>query len=51
MIVLGKKFVREELRITPAIIERIQYFQETMICPQCKSDDEPVIKAPDVPAR
>ncbi len=50
MIVLGKKFVREELRITPAIIERIQYFQETMICPQCKSDDEPVIKAPDVPA-
>lgn len=50
MIVLGKKFVREELRITPAKVERIHYMQETMICPQCKEDDEPVIvtsKAPE----
>ena len=49
MKVLGKKFVREELRITPAIVERIHYIQETMICPQCKADDEPVIKAAQVP--
>lgn len=50
MTLLGKKFVREELRITPAKVERIHYMQETMICPQCKEDDEPVIvtsKAPE----
>ena len=40
---LGKKFVREELRITPAKVERIHYIQQTMICPQCKEDDVPVI--------
>ncbi|MGL4799411.1 MAG: IS66 family transposase, partial [Cellulosilyticaceae bacterium] len=50
MTVLGKKFVREELRITPAKVERIHYIQQTMICPQCKDDDVPVIltaKAPE----
>ena len=30
------KFVREELRITPAKVERIRYMQEVLICPECK---------------
>lgn len=50
MTVLGKKFIREELRITPAKVERIRYIQETMICPQCKEDDEPVIVASKTPS-
>lgn len=32
------KFVREELRITPAKVERIRYMQEVLICPECKKD-------------
>jgi transposase len=50
MTVLGKKFVREELRIIPAKVERIHYIQETMICTRCKEDDEPFIKSANVPA-
>ena len=36
MEVIGKKVVREELRITPAKVERIQYVQEVLGCPECK---------------
>ena len=32
------KFVREELRITPAKVERIQYMQEVLACPTCRKD-------------
>ena len=34
MEVIGKKVVREELRIIPAKVERIQYVQEVLGCPE-----------------
>lgn len=40
---MAKKFVREEIRITPAKVERIHYMQEVWSCPQCKEDDVPYI--------
>jgi transposase/uncharacterized coiled-coil protein SlyX len=42
---LGYKFVREELRITPAKVERVRYMQETLVCPVCREEDETTIKA------
>lgn len=50
MELLGKQVVREELRIIPAKIERIQYVQEVLICPQCKEDDVPVIIKAETPS-
>ena len=50
MIQLGKKLVREELRITPAKVERIHYIQEVLICPQCKDDDVPTIVEASTPS-
>ena len=35
---LGYKFTREELRITPARIERVKYYRETMVCPACREE-------------
>lgn len=35
---LGYKYVREELRITPARVERVQYYQETLVCPACREE-------------
>ncbi|MCD7790266.1 MAG: IS66 family transposase [Bacteroides thetaiotaomicron] len=44
---LGYQYVREELRITPAIVERVRYIQETLVCPACRKEDETtIIKAP-----
>ncbi len=40
---LGYKFVREELRITPAKVERVHYMQETLVCPVCRQEDETTI--------
>lgn len=41
MVAVGKPaFVREELRITPAKIERIRYMQEVLMCPECKKDKD-----------
>lgn len=50
MVLLGKQVVREELRIIPAKVERIQYVQEVLICPQCKEDDVPVIVKAETPS-
>ncbi|WP_080664568.1 IS66 family transposase zinc-finger binding domain-containing protein [Enterocloster clostridioformis] len=36
MEVIGKKVVREELRIIPAKVERIQYVQEVLGCPYAR---------------
>jgi transposase len=41
----GYKFVREELRITSAKVERVRYMQETLVCPVCREGDETTIKA------
>ena len=40
---LGYKFVREELRITPAKVERVRYMQETLFCPACREEDDTTI--------
>lgn len=40
-------FVREELRITPAKVERIRYMQEVLACPACRAEDiGTIVKAP-----
>src|SRR5574344_2501427 len=33
---IGSKVVREEIHITPAKVERIQYVQHSFACPQCR---------------
>ncbi len=47
MITMTYTSVREEIRITPAKVERIRLMQEVAICPKCKKDgDGTVVKAP-----
>ena len=43
-------FVREEIRITPAKVERIRYMQEVLICPECKKDNDGSFKKATVPS-
>ena len=50
MEVIGKKVVREELRIIPAKVERIQYVQEVLGCPECKKDGASVIVGAETPS-
>ncbi len=49
MSVIGYTTVREELRITPAVVERIRYKQETAVCPECKKDAEGIIVKANTP--
>lgn len=49
MIPLKPTFVREEIRITPAKVERIKYYQEVLICPECKKDHDGSFKKASVP--
>lgn len=46
---LGYKFVREELRITPAKVVRVRYMQETLVCPACREEDDTTMKAAKTP--
>ena len=46
---LGYKYVREELRITPAKVERVRYYQETMVCPACREEMDTTIAATATP--
>ena len=39
---IGKEFVREELRITPAKVERIHLYRESYICNECKDDGDTI---------
>lgn len=41
--------VREELRITPAKVERIRYLQETAVCPECRKDGDGTFAKASVP--
>ena len=51
MITIGYTQVREEIRITPAKVERIRLMQEVAICPECKKDgDGTIVKANVYPA-
>jgi transposase len=49
MSVIGYTEVREELRITPAVVERIRYIQEVAVCPECKKDGDGTIVKSVVP--
>lgn len=49
MVLLNHTFVREEIRITPAKVERIKYYQEVLICPECKKDHDGSFKKASVP--
>lgn len=46
---IGYTQVREELRITPAKVERIRYMQETAVCPACKKDGDGTFAKASVP--
>lgn len=50
MISMKPTFVREEIRITPAVVERIHYLQEVLICPECKKDQDGSFKKGIVPS-
>ena len=43
-------FVWEELRITPAKVERIHYYQEKWQCPECKKDGDGTFAESKTPA-
>lgn len=49
MQVIGSKFVREELRVTPAVVERVRYLQEIAVCPECRKDGDGTFAASTVP--
>ncbi len=49
MVAMKPTFVREEVRITPAKVERIHYMQEVYICPECKKDNDGSFKKSSVP--
>ena len=37
---MGKEYIREELRIVPARVLRIQYYAEKYYCPVCRQEDD-----------
>ena len=49
MVPVTHKFVREEIRITPAVVERIHYMQEVLVCPECKKTHDGSFKEGSVP--
>jgi transposase len=46
---LGYTFVREELRVIPAKVYRVQYFQEKLVCPACHEEDDTTITSAKTP--
>lgn len=50
MVPIANTFIREELRIIPARVERVRYLQETLICPECRKDGDGTIIKADAPA-
>ena len=50
MVSMKPTFVREEIRITPAVVERIRYMQEVLVCPECKKDHDGSFKKGAVPS-
>lgn len=47
MATIAWQYVREELSITPAKVERIRYLREVLACPVCREEDTgTIIKAP-----
>lgn len=47
---MTESFVREELRITPAKVERIHYYQEKWQCPECRKDGDGTFAESRIPA-
>lgn len=46
---LGWKYDREELRIIPARVERVQYYRETLVCPACREEGDATIVEAEAP--
>lgn len=49
MVEIGEEVVREELHIIPAKFERVLYVRKNYVCPECKKDDETIIRKALVP--
>ena len=49
MAYMGTKFVREELRITPAVVKRVHIYQDVYECRYDHDNDKPVILQTPVP--
>lgn len=47
---IGYTEVREEIRITPAKVERIKILQEVAVCPECKKDGDGTLVKAETPA-
>ena len=43
MMLIGKKFVREEIQIIPAKVNRIHYYQEIYACRKCRDNNDEFI--------
>ena len=46
---MSYSFVREEIRIIPAKVERVRYMQEKVACPACREEDDTTIRAAETP--
>lgn len=44
-----KRYVREEIRITPAKVERVKIYQEVLVCMGCRKEDVTTISAAETP--
>ena len=49
MVPMNPTFVREEIRIIPAKVIRIHYYQEVLTCPECHKDHDGVFVKGNVP--
>ena len=47
---LGYSFIREEIRVIPAKVERVRYMQEKLVCPICREEDDTTIFGAQTPA-
>lgn len=49
MVPMNPTFVREEIRVTPAKVTRVHYYQEVLMCPECHKDQDGVFQKGIVP--
>lgn len=49
MVPMNPTFVREEIRIIPAKVTRVHYYQEVLTCPECHKDHDGVFVKGQVP--
>lgn len=46
---VGEEFVRSEIEYTPAKIKVVDYYRETFECRNCRKNEQPYMKKPEVP--